>query len=129
MCDGRTSGTPGRGTITAVNIAVSGTKGTSGGAYVHDPASSNGEGHFAKAWTAVPDGLDHYLGSTKRNAPHMLGFTINVDGGAGKVCQATYVHGDDWLDKACDDPGTGFGFTYAGTHDNNLWIEAIRLTV
>lgn len=132
VCDGGTSGTPGRGTITAVNIAVSGTKGTSGGAYVHDPASSNGEGHFAKAWTAVPDGLDHYLGSTKKNAPHMLGFTISVDGGAGEVCQATYVHGDDWLGRRCDVPGhdrDGFDFTYAGTHDNDLWIEAIRLTV
>ncbi|MFF4753341.1 hypothetical protein ACWD5R_32755 [Streptomyces sp. NPDC002514] len=129
VCDGRTAGAPGKGMITAVNIAVSGAKGTAGSAYVYDPASTNGEGHFPKPWTEVPDGLDHYLGSTKKHAPHMLGFTINVDSGAGNVCQTTYVHGDDWLGLACDEPGSGYDFTYAGTHDNDLWIEAIRLTV
>ncbi|MEV5646417.1 hypothetical protein AB0L67_41185 [Streptomyces flaveolus] len=129
VCDGRTAGTPGKGVITAVNIAVSGTKGTSGAAYVYDPASTNGEGHFPKPWSEVPDGLDHYLGSTKKHAPHMLGFTINVDRGAGSVCQTTYIHGGDWLGLACDEIGSGYDFTYAGTHDNDLWIEAIRLTV
>ncbi|MFJ9715227.1 hypothetical protein ACIRPQ_04660 [Streptomyces sp. NPDC101213] len=130
VCDGGTAGTAGSGApITAVNIAVSGTRGTSGGAFVHDPASTNGEGHFPEPWSNAVDGIDNYVGSTEKDAPHMLGFTINVDGGAGAVCQSSYVHDDAWLGLACDEPGTGYDFTYAGTHDNESWIEAVRLTV
>jgi hypothetical protein len=130
VCDGGTAGTAGSGApITAVNIAVSGTRGTSGGAFVHDPASTNGEGHFPEPWSKAVDGIDNYVGSTEKDAPHMLGFTINVDGGAGAVCQSSYVHDDAWLGLACDEPGTGYDFTYAGTHDNESWIEAVRLTV
>lgn len=130
VCDGGTAGTAGSGApITAVNIAVSGTRGTSGGAFVHDPASTNGEGHFPKPWSNAVDGIDNYVGSTEKDAPHMLGFTINVNGGAGAVCQSSYVHDDAWLGLACDEPGTGYDFTYAGTHDNESWIEAVRLTV
>ncbi|MGV9557893.1 hypothetical protein [Streptomyces sp. NPDC003522] len=130
VCDGGTAGTAGSGApITAVNIAVSGTRGTSGGAFVHDPASTNGEGHFPEPWSNAVDGIDNYVGSTEKDAPHMLGFTINVDGGAGAVCQSSYVHDDAWLGLACDEPGTGYDFTYAGTHDNKSWIEAVRLAV
>jgi hypothetical protein len=129
VCDGETAGTPGSGTLTAVNIAVSGTKGTTGAAFVHDPASTNGEGHFPDPWSNAADGVDNYVGSTEKDAPHMLGFTVSVDGGAGTVCQSSYVHDDTWLDLACDEPGVGLEFTYAGTHDNNAWIEAVKLTV
>ncbi|MFF8596934.1 hydrolase, partial [Streptomyces sp. NPDC015220] len=130
VCDGETAGEEGSGKpTTAVNIAVSGTKGTSSAAYVYDPASTNGEGHFPDPWASATDGVDNYVGSTEKDAPHMLGFTINVDGGAGTVCQNSYVHNDTWIGLACDDPGTGFDFTYVGTHDNDLWIEAVRLTV
>ncbi|MFE6824971.1 hydrolase [Streptomyces sp. NPDC057690] len=130
VCDGDTAGTVGGGTpLKAVNIAVSATNGTSGGAYVHDPASTNGEGHFPDPWANAADGVDNYVGSTKKDAPNMLGFTINVDGGKGAVCQSAYVHDDAWLALACDEPGTGYDFTYAGTHDNDSWIEAVRLTV
>ncbi|MEW1604204.1 hypothetical protein [Streptomyces sp. NPDC093808] len=128
-CDGAVAGTPGSGTLTAANIAVSGTNGTSGGAFTHNPASTDGTGHYADKWTSVADGVDHYVGSTEKGAPHMLGFSISVDLGAGTVCQTSYVHDDTWLGLACDEPGTGYDFTYVGTHDNNLWIEAIRLTV
>ncbi|WP_431036171.1 hydrolase [Streptomyces sp. P6-2-1] len=129
-CDGETAGTPGSGTpLTAVDIAVAGTKGTSGGAFVHDPASTTGEGHFPDPWSNAVDGEDNYLGSTKEDAPHMLGFTVSVDGGRGVVCQSSSVHDDDWLDLACDEPGAGLDFTYAGTHDNDSWIEAVKLTV
>lgn len=130
VCDGETAGTPGSGApLKAVNIAVSGSKGTSGGAFVHDPASTNGEGHFPEPWSNAADGIDNYLGSTEEDAPDMLGFTINVDGGGGVVCQSAHVHDDAWLGMVCDEPGTGYDFTYAGTHDNNSWIEAVRLTV
>ncbi|WP_331448945.1 hydrolase [Streptomyces prasinus] len=130
VCDGETAGTEGSGTpLKAVNIAVSGTKGTSGGAFVPDPASTKDEGHFPDPWSNAADGLDNYVGSTEKDAPDLMGFTVNVDGGRGAVCQSTYVHDDAWLGLACDEPGTGYDFTYAGTHDNDSWIEAIRLTV
>ncbi|MFI5568378.1 hydrolase [Streptomyces sp. NPDC051740] len=130
VCDGETAGTAGSGTpLTAVNIAVSGTNGTSGGAFVPDPASTEGKGHYPEPWTNAADGIDNYVGSTEEDAPHMMGFSISVDGGGGTVCQTSYVHDDTWLGLACDDPGVGLDFTYAGTHDNTLWIEAVRLTV
>ncbi|MFI6034204.1 hydrolase [Streptomyces sp. NPDC051315] len=130
VCDGETAGTAGSGTpLRAVNIAVSGTKGTSSAAFVHDPASTNGEGHFPEPWSGVADGIDNYVGSTEEDAPDMLGFTINVGGGDGTVCQSAHVHNDAWLGLVCDDPGTGYDFTYVGTHDNNSWIEAVKLTV
>ncbi|WP_328498811.1 hydrolase [Streptomyces sp. NBC_00414] len=130
VCDGETAGTVGKETpLKAVNIAVSGTKGTAGAAFVHNPGSTNGEGHFPDPWSGVADGIDNYLGSTKKDAPNMLGFTINVDGGGGAVCQTAHVHNDAWLGLECDDPKAGFDFTYAGTHNNDLWLEAIKLTV
>ncbi|MFJ4837539.1 hydrolase [Streptomyces sp. NPDC088746] len=130
VCDGETAGAEGKGKpIKAVNIAVSGTQGTSGGAFVHDPASANGTGHYPDPWSNAADGIDNYVGSTKKDAPNMLGFSVSVDGGKGAVCQSTYVHDDSWLGLECDEPGNGYDFTYAGTHDNESWIEAVRLTV
>ncbi|MEU9190707.1 hydrolase, partial [Streptomyces sp. NPDC048484] len=130
VCDGQTAGTVGKETpVKAVNIAVSGTKGTAGAAFVHDPGSTNGEGHFPEPWSSAADGIDNYLGSTKKDAPNMLGFTINVDGGKGSVCQTAHVHNDAWLNQECDDPKSGFDFTYSGTHNNDLWLEAVKLTV
>ncbi|PSM42874.1 hydrolase [Streptomyces dioscori] len=129
VCDGETAGTVGEETpVKAVNIAVSGTKGTSSAAFVHNPGSTNGEGHFPDPWSGAADGIDNYVGSTKKDAPNMLGLTINVGGGSS-VCQTAHVHNDAWLGLECDDPGSGFDFTYAGTHNNGLWLEAIKLTV
>ncbi|MEV8067561.1 hydrolase [Streptomyces sp. NPDC085995] len=129
-CDGETAGTPGSGKpTTAVNVAVFGTKGTTSGAFVYNPASTDGTGKYFDPWSTVADGVDNYAGSTEKGAPHMLGFSINVDNGAGAVCQTSYVHNGTWLDMVCDNPGQGLTFTYVGTHDNNLWIEAVRLTV
>ena len=58
-----------------------------------------------------------------------MGFTISVDAGKGAVCQSTYVNSDAWLGLACDDPQNGLEFTYAGTHDDTSWIEAVKLRV
>ncbi|GAA4001224.1 hypothetical protein GCM10022384_55180 [Streptomyces marokkonensis] len=128
-CDGEAAGTEGGGKpITAVNTAVSGTKGTASRTYLPNPAAE-GEGHYPGPWGNAADGIDVYVGSTEKDAPHMMGFALSVDGGAGPVCQTSYVHNDTWLGLACDEPGVGLGFTYVGTHDSNLWIEAIRLTV
>ncbi|QKW29693.1 hydrolase [Streptomyces seoulensis] len=129
-CDGGTAGTVGSGKpTTAVNVAVSGTKGTSMAAFVHNPASTDGTGYFPDPWAGADDGVDNYVGSTKKDAPHMLGFPINVDKGAETLCQTSYIHDGAWLGMACDNPGDALTLTYVGTHDNNLWIEAIRLTV
>jgi hypothetical protein len=131
VCDGQIAGTPGSGTaLTAANIAVSGTNGTSGAAYVHDPASTNGEGYWPDPWTNAADGADNYVGSTDADAPKMLGFTINVDAGTDTVCQSGYTHdAAAWLALACDKPGDDLDLTYAGTYDNDSWIEAVKLTV
>ncbi|WP_043254916.1 hydrolase [Streptomyces sp. Tu6071] len=130
VCDGETAGTPGSGTpLTAADLAVAGTNGTTGRVFVHDPASTNGEGTFPDPFVNAVDGEDDYVGSTEEDAPAMLGFAVSVDRGKGAVCQSSYVHDDTWLGLACDQPGAGFDFTYAGTHDNDSWIEAVRLTV
>ncbi len=129
VCDGQTAGTPGEGTITGVNIAVAGTKGVTNRAYVYDPGSTNGEGKYFDPFATAADGIDNYVGSTKKNAPHMLGFSISVDGGKGNVCHTTYIHDGDWLGMECDQPNAGLAFTYAGTHDNNEWIQAFTITV
>ncbi|MFC8387477.1 MULTISPECIES: hydrolase [unclassified Streptomyces] len=130
VCDGETTGTAGSGTpLTAVNIAVSGTKGTSSNAFVPNPGSADDTGHYPEAWSSAADGIDNYVGSTEEDAPNMLGFGINVDGGNGNVCHSTYVHGDAWLGLICDKPGDALDLTYAGAYDNDSWIEAFSLTV
>ncbi|MFB9509839.1 hydrolase [Streptomyces aurantiacus] len=129
-CDGQTAGTVGQETpLKAVNIAVSGTKGTTSRAYVPNPGSADDEGHYPDPFSNAADGIDNYVGSTKKDAPNLLGFSISVDGGAGNVCQNAHVHVDAWLGLQCDEPGAGYAFTYAGAHKNDSWIEAFQLTV
>ncbi|MFJ4622861.1 hydrolase [Streptomyces sp. NPDC088812] len=131
VCDGVTAGSAGSGTpLKAVNVAVSATNGTSGNAYVHNPASTNGEGYYPGPWSSAADGVDNYVGSTEKDAPNMLGHIINVDDGASTVCQSAYVKDDGWTSSVCNDPGsTTYNFSYAGTWDNDSWIEAVKLTV
>ncbi|MFI1409850.1 hydrolase [Streptomyces sp. NPDC020707] len=130
VCDGETAGTVGKRTpLKAVNIAVSGTKGTTSRAYLPNPGSADGEGHYPDPFSEAADGIDNYVGSTEKDAPNLLGFSISVDGGAGNVCQNAHVHNDAWLGLQCDEPGAGLEFTYAGVHKNDSWIEAFQLTV
>lgn len=91
-CDGDTAYTVGQGrSLKALNIAVSGVNGTASAAFVHNPDSTNGQGHYnGKPWSNAKDGFDNYFGSSKAGAPDMLGFTINVDnGGRGFVSRST----------------------------------------
>ncbi|KAA0929739.1 MULTISPECIES: hydrolase [Streptomyces] len=130
VCDGETAGTVGENTpLKALNIAVSGAKGTAGAAFVHDPGSTNGQGHYNAPWSGVADGIDNYIGSTKKDAPDLLGFTINVDNGGGAVCQTVHVHDAAWLGMGCDDPEAGEHFIFGGTLNNDLWLEAVKFTV
>lgn len=131
LCDGTPAGSEGSGMpLTAVDIAVAGTKGkgTAGSAFVHDPESTNGQGHYIAPWSGAADGADNYLGSTAKDAPNLLGFTINVDDGASTVCQSGYVDGK-WVGLGCDEPGKGGHYTFVGTLVNSFWLEAIILKV
>ena len=129
-CDGKTAGTVGKGKpIKKLNIAVSGTKGTAGSAFVHDPASTNGRGHYNAPWSGAPDGVDNYIGSRKKDAPDMLGFVINVGDGTNRICQTAHVRDEGWHGLGCDEPGSGEGFIFGGTLTNSLWLEAVRFTV
>ncbi|MFD9440130.1 hydrolase, partial [Streptomyces sp. NPDC060006] len=131
VCDGETAGSVGQSkAVKALNIAVSGTKGTAGVAFIHNPGSTNGKGYYNNVpWSGVPDGIDNYIGSTKKDAQNMLGFTINVDEGGGPVCQTTHVHNEGWHGMGCDKPGEGEGFIFGGTLSNDLWLEAVKFTV
>ncbi|MDF3302974.1 hydrolase [Streptomyces tropicalis] len=118
VCDGAMAGTVGEGAkIGSLNIAVSGTKGTAANAFVH-------EDHWKTPWSGVVDGVDNYIGSTRKDDPYMLGFAINV--GDGRACQNALVHGHDWGGLHCDEPG---GYIFGGTLDDALWLEAVRFTV
>ncbi|MET9667688.1 hydrolase [Streptomyces sp. NPDC006475] len=129
-CDGKTAGTVDKGKpIKKLNIAVSGTKGTAGSAFVHDPASTNGRGHYNAPWSSAPDGVDNYIGSRKKDAPDMLGFVINVGDGTNRICQTAHVRDEGWHGLGCDEPGSGEGFIFGGTLTNSLWLEAVRFTV
>ncbi|WP_405955552.1 hydrolase [Streptomyces phaeochromogenes] len=131
VCDGQTAGTEGEGKpIKALNVAVSGAKRTGSAAFVHFPESTDGKGHYnGKPWSFAPDGIDNYFGSTKQDAPNMLGFTINVDDGGGSVCQTVHIRNQGWLGMGCDKPGEGEGFVFGGTLNNDLWLEAVKFTV
>lgn len=127
VCDGAMAGTVGQNRpIKKLNIAVSDTKGTAASAFVHDPKSSNGRGHYNAPWSGAVDGIDNYIGSTKKDAPYMLGFVINV--GDGAVCQTAHVHNEGWHGLGCDEPG-GDNWIFGGTLSNSLWLEAVKFTV
>ncbi|MFF6784369.1 hydrolase [Streptomyces sp. NPDC012510] len=129
-CDGDTAGTVGQGRpLTALNIAVSGVGGTASAAFVHNPDSTNGQGHYPEPWSGAPDGLDNYIGDSKKDAQAMLGFTINVDEGGRGVCQSVHQKDRGWQNLACDKPGEGEHFIFGGTLDNGVWLEAVKFTV
>ncbi|MET8095691.1 hypothetical protein ABZV29_04355 [Streptomyces sp. NPDC005236] len=127
VCDGTMAGTSGRNSpIKALNIAVSGSGGSAANAFVHDPASSDGRGKWEPQWTAViADGRNNYIGSTKKSAPVMSGFAINI--GSGRICQTAKVHGFDWGAQGCADARPGYVF--GGALENARWLEAVKFTV
>ncbi|MEU0430605.1 hypothetical protein ABZ153_02915 [Streptomyces sp. NPDC006290] len=127
VCDGTMAGTSGRNRpIKALNIAVSGSDGSAANAFIHDPKSSNGQGKWEPQWTAViADGRNNYIGSTKKSAPAMSGFAINI--GSGRICQTAKVHGFDWGGQDCADARPGFVF--GGALENDRWLEAVKFTV
>ncbi|MGW3913238.1 hypothetical protein ACWEBX_17225 [Streptomyces sp. NPDC005070] len=127
VCDGTMAGTSGRNNpIKALNIAVSGSGGSAANAFVHDPDSSDGRGKWEPHWTAViADGRNNYIGSTKKSAPVMSGFAINI--GSGRICQTAKVHGFDWGTQGCADARPGYVF--GGALENDRWLEAVKFTL
>ncbi|MFD8736689.1 hypothetical protein ACFV06_17485 [Streptomyces sp. NPDC059618] len=127
VCDGTMAGTSGRNNpIKALNIAVSGGGGSAANAFVHKPGSTDGRGTWEPNWTAViADGRNNYIGSTKKGAPVMSGFAINI--GSGRICQSAKVHGFDWGAQGCADARPGYIF--GGALENDRWLEAVKFTV
>jgi hypothetical protein len=127
VCDGTIAGTSGRNRpIKALNIAVHGVGGSAANAFRHTAEPVDGRGEWQPSWTAVTgDGRNFTIGSAKRNAPNMLGFAMNV--GTGEICNTVRLRGHDWGGRACSKPRPDF--TFGGTLDNEVWLEAVKLTV
>ncbi|MFE1151368.1 hydrolase [Streptomyces sp. NPDC058830] len=121
VCDGAEAGTTGKGLrIKALNIAVSGTKGTSGnGAHVVEGWLTGDN------WSSAADGVDMYLGSTKEAISPLQGYTLAVSDGV--VCQNSYVKDRGWLGLGCTDPGKWLYF--GSPMDQKLQLESVRFTV
>ena len=120
VCDGAEAGTTGKELpIKALNIAVSGTKGTRGsGAFQY----KNWKG---TKWTGAADGIDNYLGSTKESDEPLQGLTIQVLDGS--VCGNPHVEDGGWLGLVCTDPGK---WKYIGSNiEQHKQLEAVRFTV
>ena len=126
-CDGTMAGTIGRNrAIKALNIAVTGGKGSAANAFVHNPDSKDGKGRWLPSWTAiVPDGRNNYIGSSKKGAPNMSGFAINI--GSGRICQMAKVHSYDWGGQGCADARPGYVF--GGALENDRYLEAVKFTI
>jgi len=127
VCDGAATGTVDDAKqITALNIAVSGTLGSAANAFIHNPDSTDGNGHWEPQWTAIiADNKDNYIGSSKEDAPYMTGFAINI--GSGQVCQTARNTGYDWGGQGCADPRPKYIF--GGTLANDRWLVAVKFTV
>ncbi|WP_105973337.1 COG1470 family protein [Streptomyces geranii] len=120
VCDGAEAGTVGKNLpIKALNIAVSGTKGTRGsGAFKYKIWEGT-------KWTGAADGVDNYLGSTKESDEPLQGLTIQVNDGS--VCGNPHVQDAGWLGIVCTDPG---GWKYIGSRvEDHKQLEAVRFTV
>ncbi|MEU3459437.1 hypothetical protein ABZ721_05695 [Streptomyces sp. NPDC006733] len=118
VCDGATAGTEGQSRpIKALNIAVSGTRGTSANEFIQKDG-------WTTKWEGVVDGIDLSIGSAAKNAPNLSGFAIAV--GDGVVCQTASVRNGGWLGLGCDKPG---GYIFGGSLDKDRWLEAVRFTV
>ncbi|OIJ62599.1 hypothetical protein [Streptomyces mangrovisoli] len=128
VCDGTVAGTTGQNrAVKALDIAVRGTGGVAANAFVHNPGSTDGKGVWKPHWTPnTADGKDIYIGSTAKGAPDMLGYAINI-GSGGQICQVAHVHNVGWTQQGCVGPRPAY--TFGGTLDNSLWLEAVRFTV
>ncbi|MFE5027911.1 hypothetical protein ACFRAO_32485 [Streptomyces sp. NPDC056656] len=127
VCDGAMAGTTKQNRpIKALNIAVTGSDGSSANAFVHNSASKDGKGMWMPQWTGVKaDDTNNYIGSTKKSAPNMSGFAINI--GTGRICQTAKVHSLDWGGKGCTSARPGYIF--GGALSNDRYLEAVKLTV
>ncbi|MFJ1971524.1 hydrolase [Streptomyces sp. NPDC087903] len=127
VCDGTIAGTTGQEKpIKALNIAVAGVAGSAANAFVYNAESTDGKGKWMPKWTPiVPDRDDNYIGSSKKDAPYMTGFAINI--GSGQVCESSHVHDYGWNNPECADPRPDLEF--GGSLDNPHWLEAVKLTV
>ncbi|MFJ3985568.1 hypothetical protein [Streptomyces fungicidicus] len=127
VCDGTMAGTTGQNRpIKALNIAVHGVDGSAGNAFRHSAKPVDGRGEWQPSWTAVTgNGKNYTIGSPKKDAPNMLGFALNV--GSGEICNTVRLRQRDWGGRVCSKPRPDFVF--GGTLENDVWLEAVKLTV
>ncbi|MFI2910100.1 hydrogenase expression protein HypA [Streptomyces sp. PDY-4] len=127
VCDGTMAGTTGQNRpIKALNIAVHGVDGSAGNAFRHSAKPVDGRGEWQPSWTAVTgNGKNYTIGSPKKDAPNMLGFALNV--GSGEICNTIRLRQRDWGGRVCSRPRPDFVF--GGTLENDVWLEAVKLTV
>ncbi|MFJ6570683.1 hypothetical protein ACIQNU_25040 [Streptomyces sp. NPDC091292] len=125
VCDGTLAGTVGRNRpIKAVNIATAGVDGSSAVGFLNDPHSTNGQGKFEESWTPIKSGENLYVGSTRKGAPNMSAFAVNI--GSGQICQRNKIHEWEWGER-CTAARPELNFT--GTLENNRFLEAFKVTV
>ncbi|MEU3172176.1 hypothetical protein [Streptomyces sp. NPDC007000] len=127
VCDGTIAGTAGQNKpIKALNIAVHGVDGSAANAFRQVSKPVDGRGQWQPSWTAITgDGKNFYIGSAKQSAPNMLGFAVNV--GSGEICHSVRLRQRDWGQRTCSKARPAY--TFGGTLDNDVWLEAVKLTV
>lgn len=117
VCDGLTSGTEGQDRpIESINIAVSGTNGMAANGYIENT-------DWEPKWKGATDLKDVYIGTPDQEA-FMRGLALSVS--EGSVCVTARVHSQEWLEKACSEPG---GYKFGGTLIKDLALEAFKLIV
>ncbi|MFJ8000766.1 hydrolase [Streptomyces sp. NPDC096310] len=117
VCDGITSGTEGQDRpVESINIAVSGTARVSANGFIENT-------DWEPAWKSVENLKDLYIGTPDKDV-FMRGMAISV--GEGSVCVTARVHSQEWLEKACSEPG---GYKFGGTLSKDLALEAFKLIV
>ncbi|KAF2775300.1 hydrophobic [Streptomyces sp. OM5714] len=99
--------------------------GSAANAFTTNADSNDDRGKWNQWTPVVPDGTDNYIGSTKPDAPNLLGFAINI--GKGKLCHVARTHGHTDARPACTTQRPAF--TFGGSLKNSTWLESVTFTV
>lgn len=118
VCDGDIAGTQNEGrSIEAVNIAVSGSRATSGNAFMETVG-------FPPSWTSAAEKKDLTVG-TPGKALQLDQFTMSLSDGV--ICGNAFIERDQWQGKQCDNPGGPGHWISVGVTGKTLHLEAFQL--
>ncbi|MCZ4120308.1 hydrolase [Streptomyces sp. H39-S7] len=118
VCDGDIAGTQNEGrSIEAVNIAVSGSRATSGNAFMETVG-------FAPSWASAAEKKDLTVGTPGKGL-QLDQFTMSLSDGV--ICGNAFIERDQWLGKQCDHPGGPGNWISVGVTDKTLHLEAFQL--